>query len=575
MKENGKRTQICCLLAFFIGVVFISIRTNNSNIELVNDDLVPEGVALVSLSDEGKNVSVSPVFEIKDTNFISAEENKFIDSNGSEFVIKGMGIENTWADNNNYTVDVEGIAEVKKLGFNTIHVWLRYDDFVTKDGNFKGLGWDYLRNTISCAKENELRVILKMENWPGYKISRAEIWNNKDYQEGLIKFWEHVSMQYKEEDTIIGFSCINEPSLLQKENAIKIYNEFIEELIKRIRKIDENHIIFIEKVTSNYDKKNIFKFPMANNIAYEFHMYEPINFTHQPSIYGPLISMYPSEGFYPNENQVFLVGPQTFVYNCDENYSNSETPMNYNFKSGGWQKLHYGYLDTSNVKAVTWSMRGDYLGDKTTLLVDDVIFKTYDKDKKELRTIVFNFDNKIVPYAGGWENPKAQYSSSDGYSKPGCITMSKTEGIISLTADKANQYFRIYQGECYASISAMVNFECITPQTAGYLNLTGIICDSVYVLNKEYLEYSIMQSMKYAQENRVPCYMGEVGSIFTSFLNNRGGDRYITDILDIAKNKNLSFNYHCYWNSAFGLYYINVRKDEVPNLKKVFEEKLN
>ena len=49
-------------------------------------------------------------------------------------------------------------------------------------------------------------------------------------------------------------------------------------------------------------------------------------------------------------------------------------------------------------------------------------------------------------------------------------------------------------------------------------------------------------------------YCGEFGAGSHCFENDRGGDRWIGDMLEIFRDGDVSFNYHAYHDGSFGLY---------------------
>lgn len=48
--------------------------------------------------------------------------------------------------------------------------------------------------------------------------------------------------------------------------------------------------------------------------------------------------------------------------------------------------------------------------------------------------------------------------------------------------------------------------------------------------------------------------MGEFGAGYPCFQNDKGGIRFVEDIVKIAKVNDIHFTYHAYHEDAFGLY---------------------
>ena len=97
-----------------------------------------------------------------------------------------------------------------------------------------------------------------------------------------------------------------------------------------------------------------------------------------------------------------------------------------------------------------------------------------------------------------------------------------------------------------------------THQNAGWVESSrGVFStypDEAKGLNKEYLEQCFTKYLKFGKDNNVPVYLGEFGVIVYGFHEDRGGDRWIKDALDICRRHNINFNYHTYHETMFGLY---------------------
>ena len=73
-------------------------------------------------------------------------------------------------------------------------------------------------------------------------------------------------------------------------------------------------------------------------------------------------------------------------------------------------------------------------------------------------------------------------------------------------------------------------------------------------LTKEAVEKSIAKYLQFGKDNNVPLYLGEFGVIRDGFQENRGGERWVKDALEICGRYDINFNYHTYHEQAFGLY---------------------
>jgi aryl-phospho-beta-D-glucosidase BglC (GH1 family) len=72
--------------------------------------------------------------------------------------------------------------------------------------------------------------------------------------------------------------------------------------------------------------------------------------------------------------------------------------------------------------------------------------------------------------------------------------------------------------------------------------------------DKDYLEFMIKAHVRWGIENNVPMFIGEFGAYRECFKNGKNGVGWVRDVVDLAKENNVNFTYHCYHESAFGVY---------------------
>ena len=77
----------------------------------------------------------------------------------------------------------------------------------------------------------------------------------------------------------------------------------------------------------------------------------------------------------------------------------------------------------------------------------------------------------------------------------------------------------------------------------------------VYTRGKEFLAYELDQYLAWGKKHRVPLYLGEFGSIRQSFDEDRGGIRWVEDMLDLWIERDLHFAYHAYHEEHFSIFY--------------------
>jgi hypothetical protein len=76
-----------------------------------------------------------------------------------------------------------------------------------------------------------------------------------------------------------------------------------------------------------------------------------------------------------------------------------------------------------------------------------------------------------------------------------------------------------------------------------------------HVRNKAYLEAQLNKYLAFGKKHNVPLYLGEFGVIKHCFEDDKGGERWVSDMVDLLKKYKVNFTYHVYHEDNFGLYY--------------------
>lgn len=174
------------------------------------------------------------------------------------------------------------VKEIARCGFNCIRVPFNYRLIEKKPYRYDAEGLAFLDKVVRWARQNHIWIILDLHAAPGAQncdwhsdsLGRAELWTKKKYQDRTYKLWEFLANRYKDEEAIAGYDLLNEAVV----NNTSALNSFYRQLIKRIRKIDKNHILFIEGNNWAMDLNCLEEFD-DDNLALSIHTYQPLDFT--------------------------------------------------------------------------------------------------------------------------------------------------------------------------------------------------------------------------------------------------------------------------------------------------------
>ena len=185
-------------------------------------------------------------------------------------------------DFRDHFIQESDIKKVSQMGFNCVRVPFNYRAIETRPRRYDGEGLKYLDRVISWAKENKVWLILDLHaawgaqnhDWHSDSLGQALLWKKKTFQHRTLQLWEFLADRYKDEPTVAGYDLLNEAVL----DDSKLLNAFYKQLIKTIRSVDRNHILFVEGNRWAQDLECLEDFP-DDNLALSIHTYPPLEFT--------------------------------------------------------------------------------------------------------------------------------------------------------------------------------------------------------------------------------------------------------------------------------------------------------
>lgn len=200
-----------------------------------------------------------------------------------------------WLDN---WCTQEDVKEFKASGFNSIRVALHYNLFtlpieqepVRGQDTWIQDGFDRLDLLLDWCQMEEIYLILDLHAAPGgqgansaindYDDSKPSMWEDEENVRKSIALWVKWAAKYKDNTWIAGYDLLNEPNWGfepghpngcsdQKNIPLK---RFYDHAIAAIRKVDTNHIIYINGNCWGNNHKGIWPFA-DDNVALSFHRY--------------------------------------------------------------------------------------------------------------------------------------------------------------------------------------------------------------------------------------------------------------------------------------------------------------
>jgi len=538
-------------------------------------------LTLISLSIFLNSISLtSDKIEWPDYPGTPGGKNKFIQvdgmllktPNGKPFLLKGIALGNhVWSNpqsSERFTHHgPDDFARIKSMGFNSVRFYLNYGLFEndSKPYIYKQSGFDWLNKNIAAARKHGIYIVLNMHVPQGGFQSNGngdELWTNPECRARLTALWKEIARRYSNEDIIIGYGLLNEPV---PDKSCEQWKDLAQQITDAVRSVDPNHILFIERVnwlkfaSSPSDRENMY-FPEIKdpapkkNIVYEYHAYSPIEFTHQNAGWIPLFKN--KFAVYPDSSRINAEG-ETWLGFSEGN------------PEAGSGSFEWKTLISSNIKPI----KKDYkiakpviqfqnIGRKGKIWIDEIIIEEFNSAGKKINTTKSSIDGDKGWYFWSRNNSGKISSESnvDGAATGNCLTASGTTDDAIATLDSLK--FIINSGSTYR-ISGKVKGSNIQKGAIVRFRIDYYGCDLVYSWNKEGLKAIIDEYIRFSKKRNVPLYLGEFGVYVDTFRENRGGERWLSDMLDILNAEKINYNYHTYHESGFGIYMNDDR--ELPN----------
>lgn len=519
--------------------------------------------------------------KLTQSDFVHAEGRDIIGTDGEKLELRGMAFGNNvfvsspLPEYNHHTE--ASYKKLSEMGFNCVRFYLNYEIFEndSKPYSYKKTGFEWLDKNVEWAKKYNMGIIFNMHcPQGGYQSggNGMELWTDKKNQDRLAALWKEIARRYADEPTVWGYGLINEPYVPLKgttEESVEQYKKLFARLVKEVRSVTPYQAIFVEKLCSIKDTEgnrspdwewlgdpeNTFFIADDDNIVYEFHTYEIMQFTHQNADWagtGGITMTYPSEEIVSAEYENSWVGAANTREVRKENgwsYFESETvSLTNNYNIGMVVAKVFG--STENAPAY----------------FDNITLTEISPDGKKSEKYSYTFDGNSTGGFYLWSEDGTGTLTAEN----DCLKVSGSKKLATASTGR----FEMKKGyKYYISGYAKTEGGCSPAVTIEFAK-----AKSIETFNKAYLEKSVKPFADFSEKHNVPLYVGEFGVIREGFKDGRNGVGWVSDMIDIFRKYDIGFNYHAFHEEAFGLYGnsgAELPADENKELSKMFATKLN
>lgn len=194
-----------------------------------------------------------------------------------------------WLENYMQRQDVDSM---KAWGFNSVRLPMHYnlytlpieDEPIAGEQTWLTKGFELTDSLLAWCSANQMYLILDLHAAPGgqgmeagisdYDPTKPSLWESVENRNKTVALWKKLAERYANEPWMGGYDLINETNWQMTNN--NMLRQLYIEITDSIRRVDTNHIIFIEGNWFANDFTNLDN-PWDANMVYSPHKYWNFN----------------------------------------------------------------------------------------------------------------------------------------------------------------------------------------------------------------------------------------------------------------------------------------------------------
>jgi endoglucanase len=369
----------------------------------------------------------------------------------------------------------------------------------------------------------------------------------------MTALWTEIARHCADEPMVYGYGLLNEPVVV---NGLSQWGSLASRIAASVRTIDRKHLVVVERVLGdkglgadqgNANQNGEMNFVLLNdpNIMYEFHFYLPSRFTHQNADWlaeskGWVGSVWPDPG---RAEVTAPIGDAAIV--AESTKISSGTTDWKRFESKPVR------VKDAGIKVGRIGLKGNGIGSGTVWYDDVTVTET---DSKGLVSRAWSwsldYDDKLFY----WASPSQGIGTraiGEGRGGSSCYRLAGCGAEAFLF--NINDFMAVRPGYSYVISGWMKGSKIAVGASAGFW-LGLVKAGKVFVWDKNYLSMEIGRFLAFRDKHDVPVFMGEFGTIADSYSEDRGGLRWVEDVLDVCADTGLGYNFFSWHGRQFGIH---------------------
>lgn len=469
-----------------------------------------------------------------------------IDGQGKVARVQGVAFSGDGPGGELSEQDYQRVAE---MGFGSVR--LDFDALAASDDP-RLVGW--LDQQLGWAKQHDLAVVLAMTrasaSTPGNCVPDP-VWEQGEERERWLAAWQALALRYSDEATVAGYDLLHEPA---PSADLEQWRAMANRLARAIRDVDREHLLIFEQAQSvactpvNLRPEQSLVLLDDSNVLYAFEARGPYDFTTQSSSRSAIID----GGSYPDELQLGTIDWQRMTYEASD-FAVAPT-LDPDETEWTQKKHYYSAVNPSLVIAQVNLRSADNRG---TVYFDDLKIEELGPSFDFVRTVI-DADLEDPRSWFLWQDPLGNATGvkgvgEDGHRGKASVTLSGTTSDANLSSGSPF-IFPVQQNDTYR-ITGWMKGEQSEPGAASMIGLSLWSYDGAPPLrNAANLAVTVQPFMDWGREHQVPLFVSAFGTSAATFEAGKGGLSWVSDMLGVLDQAELSFCYDAYQGEDFGIY---------------------
>ncbi len=183
------------------------------------------------------------------------------------------------------------IAVIAGWGLDHVRIPLDYNVVQREDGSLIEDGFSRIEKAMGWCRKNGLNAVLDLHKTAGFSFDAGEkeegFFDSDTYQQRFYSLWQELARRFGGDSAHVAFELLNE---VTDPGFIAAWNRISGECIRRVRAFAPDTLILVGSYHNNSAAAvPDLDAPADSRVAYNFHCYSPVHFTHQGAYWVPFL----------------------------------------------------------------------------------------------------------------------------------------------------------------------------------------------------------------------------------------------------------------------------------------------